>query len=374
MYNPKMGLRATKIVATEGFIGTASFAVSAQTASVLLGSVESASFALSSSITERIPAGTTAQRPEPAFAGMVRVNTSNNVPEWYDAVGDEWRKFGQNPVQVEYMIIAGGAGGGNSNGNPAGGGGGAGAYSTNVAGSGSGGGEPTQSPLTLFTNVPFSIVIGAGGSANSQGNASKFASLTASPGAPGGFPVLSADCTGSSLATGGGSAVAEAPGGTSIFGFGFGGGRGSGSFVNAQANVKTSGGGGGGIGNSGSDATSFTGGTGGAGLVAAITGSLMNIGGGGGGGGETSGTATDGGGNGGVAGETNSGAGGGGGMPNAGGANGGSGIVRFKFSSSFGITLSAGINSTIGDPGNFGDGMTYVEISAASATDYFIFT
>ncbi|MFN9897480.1 MAG: hypothetical protein ACK55Z_01530, partial [bacterium] len=111
---------ASNVPDTASFAVSASFATSASWAPPPT-TVISASYANTASVAEKIPVGTEAQRPSPGERGMVRLNTTTNIPEWYDAVNDAWRKFGQNPVQVEYMAIGGGGGGGNSDGGGPGG-------------------------------------------------------------------------------------------------------------------------------------------------------------------------------------------------------------------------------------------------------------
>ena len=61
----------------------------------------------------RIPAGTTAQRPVPARAGMMRFNTILLTLEWYD--GTEWIQPGTTAVVTAANLIANGDVGRRSN-------------------------------------------------------------------------------------------------------------------------------------------------------------------------------------------------------------------------------------------------------------------
>jgi len=114
----------------------------------------------------RIPVGTTAQRPNPATAGMMRYNTDTGFTEEYN--GTSWVSFRENKVQVptveyftavgahtfrvpshvntvEVLVVAGGGGGGSL-----GGGGGAGGLI-----------HRQEVPVTPGGTVP--ITVGTGG-------------------------------------------------------------------------------------------------------------------------------------------------------------------------------------------------------------------
>ena len=221
-------------------------------------------------------------------------------------------------MNVEYLVIGGGAAGGRG----LGGGGGAGGYLT----------------ATGFGVVAqdYAIVVGAGstyvrtdsGVAQANGANSTFSTITALGGGGGGEN----SGAGADGGSGGGNGQAGPVS--------------SGSQGNAGGNAVNGGpkygsGGGGGAGAAGSNGTTSTGGAGGAGLASTITGtSVTRAGGGGGGsldasvigaGGAGGGGA---GGNPGVAGTANTGGGGGGGASSSGESNGGaggSGIVIIKY-------------------------------------------
>ena len=79
-----------------------------------------------------LPVGTTAQRPT-GVTGMTRLNSSANIPEYYNGTG--WILLSTS-YSVDYLVVAGAGGGGGD----LGGGGGAGGYiaaSGIVAGGGS---------------------------------------------------------------------------------------------------------------------------------------------------------------------------------------------------------------------------------------------
>lgn len=64
-----------------------------------------------------IPQGTTAQRPGSPTAGMIRFNTTNTEPEWYDNGSSSWIAFGSDkPYSIDYVVIAGAGGGGGGGG------------------------------------------------------------------------------------------------------------------------------------------------------------------------------------------------------------------------------------------------------------------
>jgi len=221
-------------------------------------------------------------------------------------------------MDVEYLVIGGGAAGGRG----LGGGGGAGGYLT-ATGFG-------------VTAQDYAIVVGAGstyvrtdsGVAQANGANSTFSTITALGGGGGGEN----SGAGADGGSGGGNGQAGPVS--------------SGSQGNAGGNAVNAGpkygsGGGGGAGAAGADGTTSTGGAGGAGLASRITGTSVTRAGGGGGGSLDASVVGAGGaggggagGNGGTAGTANTGGGGGGGASDTGestGGAGGSGIVIIKY-------------------------------------------
>jgi len=242
-------------------------------------------------------------------------------------------------VTASYLVVAGGGGGGNAvAGTDNGGGGGAGGYQTGTT--------------SLNPTLSYTILVGAGGVATTQGNSSQLGALTASVGGGyGGTRSISAGGSGGS--GGGGNGTTGTAGGAGTAGQGNAGGTGSGSW----------GAGGGGAGAVGSNAsTGGPSGSGGVGLASSITGtSTFYAGGGGGSGGNTTypNGGNGGGGTGnlsnlaGGAGTANLGGGGGGGSGSGGsspaGGNGGSGVVIISYAGaqqfSGGIVTSVGGNT-----------------------------
>ena len=227
--------------------------------------------------------------------------------------------FTNQSVSASYLVVAGGGGGG-----------------TDYAGGGGAGGL-LNSTTTLSSNLSYTVTVGAGGAAVTQGNSSVFSSFTATGGGKGGGN-NGAGASGGSGGSGGGAAGSNAGGaaGAGTSGQGFAGGT--------SAAVGTAGGGGGGGASAvGSNGISNAGGAGGAGTSSSISGSSVAYAGGGGGGGYTpAGTSAGAGGTGGggagaasgggTAGTANRGGGGGGGA-GAGGAGGagGSGVVIVSY-------------------------------------------
>lgn len=208
--------------------------------------------------------------------------------------------------QVASLVIAGGGGGFNSLGSGGGGGAGGMIYTT---------------PGNTYGVGSYTVTVGAGGAANTNGNNSVFDVVTATGGGTG-----AAATTGSNGGSGGGGG-----GGSGGFAGGLGT-AGQGSNGGAGFNgANNAGGGGGGAGGAGGVGTVSVGGAGGLGLANSITGSSVIYASGGGGGNVVAGGAASagGGGAGGTAGTGASGTantGGGGGSANTGGS-GGSGIV-----------------------------------------------
>lgn len=229
-------------------------------------------------------------------------------------------------VDVEYLVIAGGAGGRTGlSANYEGAGGGAGGYRSSVIGESSGGGASAEARITISTLT--SVTVGGPGAADTSGNDSVFGSITSKGGGRGERPSSAAETGGS----GGGSWTAGQQGsGTS--GQGYNGSAGNG------ANAA---GGGGGAGAVGGGVSPSVGGNGGSGVASSITGSSVTRAGGGGGASNTPGSGGAGGGGvGGTnlgagpgTGSVNTGGGGGGGQStgSVAGASGGSGVVIIRY-------------------------------------------
>lgn len=281
----------------------------------------------------KMPVGTTAQRPVTPASGMYRLNSSLNVPEWYDAESSSWLPFNVGKqYAAELLIIAGGG---------AGGGGGTGSLRT---GSGGGAGGLIDFVSTaLDVGVSYAITVGAGGAGatlengTSGGNSSVvFGSLSLGTAIGGGGGLVSGAGAGVSGGSGGGggSAPGTSAGGAGTSGQGNAGGSGYGS-------SPYRGGGGGGKGGAGG--TGLSGPTGGSSINTSYSGSTIAYCGGGGGGGHSGASAGAGGGagagaggdsaNGGNASTANrgSGGGGGGGSANTRGGNGASGRVVIRY-------------------------------------------
>jgi hypothetical protein len=267
-------------------------------------------------------------------------------------------------MEVEYLVIAGGGGGGGSgtdgSGGVGGGGGGAGGYRSSVIGELSGRNSTAESRLSLTANTNYTVTIGAGGAAGTngatpgKGSNSVFSTITATGGgaAWARFPLFSTPTDSGNGGSGGGgsSDVNNAVGGLGTSAQGFDGGN-SGDSSTQGYRTGAGGGGAGGAGISTNNSTNnYNGGAGGSGLSSNITGtSIARAGGGGGGGGNTAGTGAGGAGGlggGGRGGDRNGGAnisagtantGGGGGGAGAGtsgsttGTAGGSGIVIVRY-------------------------------------------
>lgn len=278
------------------------------------GNINALTMQASGTGANKMPVGTTAQRPGTPAVGMYRMNTTLGTPEWWDASTSSWVSFSiRPPYVVEYLIVAGGGGGDGT----CGGGGGAGGM---ITGS-----------MTIQADTVYGVSVGAGGS-----------------GAP--------CCYDGNYGTKGGNSTAlglTAIGG----GGGTGGDRSGGSGIGAMRNVSNAGSGTAGQGNGGAPYQSYDNiGGGGGGKGAAATtqnggvgqiwpsgGSTYYAGGGGGGarigwtpgsggaGGGGSGQAT----NNGSPASANTGGGGGAGGYQSGayyaGGNGGSGIVIFRY-------------------------------------------
>lgn len=252
------------------------------------------------------------------------------------------------PGTVEYLIVGGGGAGGTGEDRSSGGGGGGGV----ISGS-----------RTLSTAGTRAIVVGLGGTSNSNGNLSSFDGLIASGGGFGGYYETGVTFpngyrSGNSGSSGGGAQHNfRSLAGSGITGQGNNGGTG---YDSGNTALMFAAGGGGGASQTGQNAsTSATGraGAGGSGSLSSINGTATYYGGGGGGGAQFGSSATSylgglggpgGGGSGsatnvtagsanaGQAGQANTGGGGGGGsgtdvIANVVGGNGGSGIVIIRY-------------------------------------------
>lgn len=241
------------------------------------------------------------------------------------------------PLEIEYLVVAGGAGGGSglSTSSNGAGGGGAGGYLTNYGGT----------ALSINIGTPYPLQVGAGGAGGiniqgDNGSNSIFASIESTGGGGGG----AGDGTGINKGKDGGSGGGGATGaGANTGGAASPAGQGNAGGDSTAASVSAAGGGG--AGGAGADTTGVNGANGGVGLAStiAVPAGVFYAGGGGGGtyGGNstTPGTGQAGGGNGNYQGNggnatANSGSGGGG-SGNFGanyvGGNGGSGIVILRY-------------------------------------------
>jgi hypothetical protein len=273
----------------------------------------------------KLPVGTTAERPASPSNGMIRYNSTNGNPEWYDSFANVWVNFGSKGfVSLEYIIIGGAGGGGRGF---FGGGGGAGGYRS-------------FSDQTIEKGISTIVTIGAGGGANGGSGASTTFLTNISSGGGGG----SQSGNGGNGASGGGS------GGYTSAGVG-----GSGNIPattpsqgNNGGNGASSGYGGGG----GGAQSAASGQSAGSGISSSITGTAITraIGGTGGSGGPSV-HGTPGGAN---TGNGGNGAGGNAGPPN--GGAGGSGVVIIKWLSSratINLTSGAETNAVFYTDGSF---------------------
>jgi hypothetical protein len=267
----------------------------------------------------------------------------------YSGINEGSNALSELPLNVEYLVVAGGGGGSRGTGS---GGGGAGGFRT-----------ATLTALSKATN--YTVTVGAGGAVAgssatqaSNGSNSVFSTITSAGGGAGATQLGLAGNSGGS--GGGGSSSSGSTGG-------------AGNTPNTSPSQGNNGGnhggnygagGGGGASAVGANGSGANGGNGGAGTASSITGSSVTYAGGGGGSsnGGTSGTGgAGGGGRGGVdaginaiGGTANTGGGAGGVEFNdaSGVSNGGSGIVILKYTDNFtisnpggGLTLSTSTSS-----------------------------
>ena len=270
--------------------------------------------------------------------------------------GAAWQNAAGGTVEVEYVVIGGGAGGGYAL-NWAGGGGGAGGYRCNVVGENSGGNSSAEPEMSLSAGT-YSLIVGAGASGVStrygvaaHGSVSKFGSVLAL----GGGTAATLDYA--SGYSGGGAVISAAAFRVGGVGISFMNSAGGDAWnTNAQ---NSSAGGGGGAGAVGADApTQLIAGDGGAGIASSITGSSVTRAGGGAGGSYYAGGTGGAGGGGdgasvtavGTAGTANTGGGGGGSASRTvtlqPGSNGGSGLIIFGVPTGTTVTFSGGVTQT----------------------------
>lgn len=172
-----------------------------------------------------LPAGTTAQRPSSPVEGMVRQNTDTDLVEVYN--GSAWEAVGDQTTTisgVDFLIVAGGGGGSQ-------GGGGAGGYQY-------------LTDQTITAGTTYTVTVGAGGAAKTNGSDSSISGLsltTSLGGGRGGEDTTQSILTGGDGGSGGGNKYsATGAGGSGTSGQGNDGGSGSGN-----SNPYDSGGGGG---------------------------------------------------------------------------------------------------------------------------------
>jgi len=236
----------------------------------------------------------------PSATGHLWLNkTSGEVYVCTDATtnANVWTNVGEGTgsitptYQASYLIIGGGGAGGSDNlgagvgGYRGEGGGGAGGYRNSYASETSGGNSATETPLTFNLGVQYTVVVGAGGSPQSQ-----------TVGTAGSLSSISGSNISTITASGGGGGGINGDSGPASSGGSGGGEGGSGNVTGDHAGDGTagqgfdganqgSGGGGGGAGAAGSDGSSSYatgGGAGGDGLASSITGTAVTRAGGGG--------------------------------------------------------------------------------------------
>ena len=250
------------------------------------------------------------------------------------------------PLEVDYLVVAGGGGGGGF-------GGGAGAGGLRSTVDFTGGNGTLESALTLSLSTNYSVEIGGGGTAGNgttytrggQGGNSVFSTITSTGGGGGGSQNFTGGDGGSS-GGGGQNPTYRAPGtrtASPVQGF-------SGGYGYTVQDPQYGSGGGGGAGGLGNDATSSTtvNATGGVGLAITITGSSATYG----VGGNAKGVGATNQGNG-ANGTVNTGNGAEGGSNVMMGGTGGSGVVILRYPDSFTITIGAGLTGSTATDGSF---------------------
>jgi hypothetical protein len=246
------------------------------------------------------------------------------------------------PSTVEYLVIAGGGGGGSGAvGAVNGAGGGAGGYRSSVVGESSGGGASAQSAMSVQAGVIYTVTVGAGGAAATNGTSSSIsgsniATITTVGGGRGGGTGVGSAVGGSGGGASGTSGATNGSAGTPNEGFA--GGDNPGTFA------AGAGGGAGAVGGAGG-----AGSVGGVGVASSISGSSTFRAGGGGGSG-AGGNGGGGAGNTGGAGTVNTGGGGGGGTSTGStvGGAGGKGVVIIRTLESAVTAIHTGSLTTSG--------------------------
>ncbi len=262
------------------------------------------------------------------FSGNGNYWTSNNISVYGGTVqsftsSTTWTAPA-GVTSVNYLVVAGGGGGGSAT------------TGINMGGGGGAGGL-LQGQLAVIPGNTYTVTIGSGGAANTNGGNSVFGSITATGGGQGAGNAVSPYNAGNGGSGGGGRPYNSLQKGSGIPGQGFDGG--------SAGSVDVAGGGGGSSSVGGSVSSGTVAGAGGSGTVVGITGSNVTYAGGGGGGAYIGNTAGAGGSGGGGAGGSNAngsnatgyGSGGGGagqfGNTNIGGS-GSAGIVILAYGSS----------------------------------------
>ena len=261
------------------------------------------------------------------------------------------------PLYADFLVVAGGGGGGA-------GGGGAGGFRTSAGPSG--GGAAAESQILLSSGSTYTVTVGAGGPAGTNGSNSVFSSITSLGGGAGAVYGTSNGGTGGS----GGAGLNASPTyvkGSGTAGQGYDGGTG---WNTPNGGAGNGGGGAGAIGGTGSggypNSATNAGGAGGVGVSSSISGSAVYYAGGGGGAGTGGGAGAGGTGGGGTGGNSystpdpgtpgspNTGGGGGGGW-NSPGSAGGSGIVIIRYSDTFAAltSVSGGLTYTTATSGGY---------------------
>ena len=168
------------------------------------------------------------------------------------------------PLEISFLVIAGGSGGG---GGFHGSGAGAGGYRSAWNGETSGGGASAQAALELDPGTDYTVQVGGGGSANGYGGNSIFANVSTVRGGKG-VNNMQNGISGGSGGGGGGEGGNGGGAGTANEGRGGGGGSPDGGAYGA--------GGGGGGGNTGAGGEGKVGGNGGNGVASTIGGNSVN--------------------------------------------------------------------------------------------------
>tara|TARA_Y100000361_G_scaffold101254_1_gene90995 strand:- start:1176 stop:2273 length:1098 start_codon:yes stop_codon:yes gene_type:complete len=192
-----------------------------------------------------------------SVAGDMVYDTDLGKPQIYN--GTQWNTFGEEDraIDIDFLVVAGGASGYHSYG----GGGGAGGFRASWNNETSGRGASSETAHILAAGQSYEVSVGGGGSGNGgTGNNSSFAGIESTRGG-------AADSNaGNDGGCGGGGRWASNSGGSGTTGQGYDGGAANG----AAANDGLSGGGGGGAGAAGATASAGYGSNGGAGAISSI--------------------------------------------------------------------------------------------------------